>query len=106
MPEKSVQDEGKRKDERNYYKDLSRLGNAQWWATFGAALFTGGSILIALSYSTLRIIGTIPANYTGAVPSIGFQAYSVGIAIASLGFILMLYSRYKLAKLSWAPTPV
>ena len=57
-------------------------------------------MLVALAYSTLEIISTVPSNYMGVVPSVGFEAYSAGIIIAAFGFVLMLYSRYKLARLS------
>ncbi len=85
----------------NYYKVLIGVGNAQWWATIGSSIFAVGLILIALAYSTLKIIPTVPSNYVGVFPSISFEAYSVGIVVAAFGFVLMLYSRYKLAKISW-----
>jgi hypothetical protein len=94
--------EGNRRDPgSNYYRIAIGVGNAQWWATLGAAIFVVGLILIALAYSTLKILPTVPSNYVGIFPSISFEAYSVGIVITAFGFVLMLYARYKLAKLSW-----
>jgi hypothetical protein len=68
----------------NYYKVHVGVGNAQWWAAVGSAIFAVGLILIALAYSTLKIIPTVPSNYVGVFPLVSFEAYSVGIIVAAL----------------------
>ncbi len=95
------EDERKVYENSNYYRVLVGTGNAQWWATLGASTFAIGAILIALAYCTLRIIQTVPSNYVGIFPAVSFEAYSIGILVTAAGVAMLLYSRYKLAKISW-----
>ncbi|MDE1860148.1 MAG: hypothetical protein KGH72_00335 [Candidatus Micrarchaeota archaeon] len=81
---------------------LLGIAISQWWASVGAAMFTIGVILIALAYATIRIIPSLQSYYTGIFPTVSFEAYTIGIIIVTIGLVLMLYSRYSLARLNLA----
>lgn len=80
---------------------LIGMGSAQWWTILGAAIFTAGLILLALAYSTIQIIATVPSNILGSAPAVGFQDYSIAILVTAFGFVLMLFGKFKIAKLNW-----
>ena len=75
------------------------VGSALWWAAFGGAIFTVGLLLILLAYSTQQIIPTVPKNYVGTFPYVSTEAFNIGLVTAGVGFIFLVYSKYRLAKL-------
>ncbi len=77
------------------------VANTQWWTIFGSALFASGLIILTISYSSLQIIYTLPSQYLGSnFFSVSNQVFDVGIVAAVLGFLILLYSKFKLLAMS------
>jgi len=82
-----------------------RIANIQWWTIFGAAFFSVGMFLIFLSYSSLYILPTVPYNSSSSVLLLSGQTLIVGIVGTCLGLLIMLTSKFRLARLNLTENP-